>query len=153
MVTARNGDTLLIYRSGVTTVEEYPDLPLIFACVVARYHGKALIVFNPWRQEWELPSGLIEPGEAPLAAALRELYEESGQSVSTLTYAGLALIRLHSGRLELGAMYRCELDQLQPFQLNDESSKMLLWGAQTEVAEEINALTLKLIELVSQQLD
>ncbi len=31
---------------------------------------------------WELPAGLIEPGEAPRAAAARELYEEIGAKVT-----------------------------------------------------------------------
>ena len=33
------------------------------------------------RALWELPAGLIEPGEAPLAAAARELHEELGFEV------------------------------------------------------------------------
>ena len=150
IVTAPNGDTLLLYRARATTLDEHPDLPLTFACIVARQRGKTLIVFDSWRQEWELPAGLIEAGETPRAAVIRELYEESGQAVTDLTYAGLALIGKRDGQLELGAMYTGELDQLQPFATNDETSAMLLWDAQTAVDGVINVITLKLIELLGE---
>jgi len=37
----------------------------------------------------ELPSGLVDPGEAPEAAALRELEEETGYSADNLLLAGV----------------------------------------------------------------
>ena len=33
---------------------------------------------SPARGTWSLPGGRVEPGEAPAAAALRELFEETG---------------------------------------------------------------------------
>lgn len=38
--------------------------------------GKRDAAEPPW--QWQLPQGGIDPGEAPEAAALRELYEETG---------------------------------------------------------------------------
>jgi 8-oxo-dGTP diphosphatase len=46
--------------------------PLTHALVVARRDGnKNLLVFNRYRQYWELAGGLIDAGEV-IAAALRE---------------------------------------------------------------------------------
>ena len=142
-----NGDHLLIFRPGVTALEEYPDLPLVFACVVAHRQGKVLFVYNRWRKEWELPSGLIEPGETPHAAAIRELKEESGQSAA-LTDVGVILLRLPDGRLEFGTIHTGELDELQPFTTNEETDAILLWDLQSAVEGRVNDIARKLAELV-----
>lgn len=34
-----------------------PDIPLPLALVVAKSKAETLLVFNRWRQEWELPAG------------------------------------------------------------------------------------------------
>lgn len=51
------------------------------------------------RYTWELPSGLVDPGEAPDTACRRELLEEAGLRADRLTYLGG--LRPDSGRLEL----------------------------------------------------
>ena len=53
-------------------------VPLTHALVVARHAGKNLLVFNRYRQYWELAGGLIDAGETPRDCAARELQEESG---------------------------------------------------------------------------
>ncbi|MFA5975288.1 MAG: NUDIX domain-containing protein [Elusimicrobiota bacterium] len=45
--------------------------------VVVNQKGQVLIV-NQRGRSWSLPKGHIEPGEEPLVAARREIYEESG---------------------------------------------------------------------------
>ena len=49
-----------------------------FAVTFARYEGKWLICKQKGRSSWETSGGHIEPGESPLEAAKRELYEETG---------------------------------------------------------------------------
>ena len=51
---------------------------------VARRHGEAgpEHVRSPYR--WQMPQGGIDPGEEPLAAALREMYEETNVRSVTL---------------------------------------------------------------------
>jgi len=50
----------------------------IYADVIAFHDGKWLLSKHKDRTTWETQGGHIEPGETPLDAAKRELYEESG---------------------------------------------------------------------------
>lgn len=49
-----------------------------YVVVCSRYEGKWLLSRHKARDTWETQGGHIEPGETPLEAARRELYEESG---------------------------------------------------------------------------
>ena len=47
---------------------------------------------------WSIPKGLVEPGEDPLATALREFEEEIGMSAPAIDYAPLTAFRTSSGK-------------------------------------------------------
>lgn len=49
-----------------------------YVVVLSEYKGKILLSRHKKRTTWETQGGHIELGEAPLEAAKRELYEESG---------------------------------------------------------------------------
>lgn len=49
-----------------------------FVVVISRMNGKYLFSCHKDRTTWETQGGHIEPGETPLEAAKRELWEESG---------------------------------------------------------------------------
>lgn len=49
-----------------------------YVVVLSEYQGKILLSRHRARSTWETQGGHIEPGEEPLQAAQRELYEESG---------------------------------------------------------------------------
>jgi 8-oxo-dGTP diphosphatase len=51
----------------------------------ARYGGKWLFSRHKERETWETQGGHVEPGETPLEAAKRELYEESGATQFDIT--------------------------------------------------------------------
>jgi 8-oxo-dGTP pyrophosphatase MutT (NUDIX family) len=91
---------------------------------------------------------LIEPDETPYAAAIRELKEETGQIASSLTFAGMCLLRLARGGLELGTIYTAELDSLQPFEINEEVSQIMFWDLAQPVAEYVNEISQELCRLV-----
>jgi len=55
--------------------------PKVAAGVLAEQAGKVLLVkrlYDPHMGEWALPAGFVEIDEGPIAAALRELTEETG---------------------------------------------------------------------------
>ena len=56
----------------------------MFVVVCSRYRGQWLLSRHRKRDTWETQGGHIEPGETPLRAAARELYEESGVSDASL---------------------------------------------------------------------
>lgn len=64
------------------------DLPV--AGIVLVHHGCVLLLRRAKGDEsfpgfWDLPGGVIEPGESPLQGAQRELLEETGISTLPLT--------------------------------------------------------------------
>ena len=106
-----------------------PSVPLTASLVVLWCGDECLMVFNRYRQAWELPGGMLDPGESAREAAIRELAEESGQRADSLDLAGVAKIRVApDDRLEYLAIYRGELDSPQPFTPNDEMSAATWWN-------------------------
>ena len=63
-----------------------PDTFPVFKYVVvfSRMNGQWLFSRHKQRQTWETQGGHIEPGETPIDAARRELYEESGAKQFTI---------------------------------------------------------------------
>ena len=106
-----------------------PSVPLTASLVVLWCGDECLMVFNRYRQAWELPGGMLDPGESAREAAIRELAEESGQRADSLDLAGVAKIRVApDNRLEYLAIYRGRLDSPQPFTPNDEMSAATWWN-------------------------
>ena len=68
--------------------------------------GTEVLVIKPggpfWRNKdsgaWMIPKGMVEPGEAPVEAALREFEEETGTKLTTVPFT-LATVRQSGGKL------------------------------------------------------
>lgn len=66
---------------GVTDAEFYQRAPRkrIAAGVVARdEQGRILLVKPTYKEPWEIPGGVVDAGESPLATCQREIEEELG---------------------------------------------------------------------------
>ena len=59
-------------------IDQVEDSLIKYAVIVARHQDKWIFSRHKDRTTWEIPGGHVEPGESPLEAARRELYEETG---------------------------------------------------------------------------
>jgi 8-oxo-dGTP diphosphatase len=83
------------------------------------YHGQ--LVFARQRERGiELPGGKVEKGETPLAAAVRETYEEIGASLSEIRLIGQYIVDLPNGRM-VKAIYTALVDQLHPIPFDTDT--------------------------------
>jgi 8-oxo-dGTP diphosphatase len=129
--------------------------PLTHARVIARHHGKVLLVFERARRRWELAGGALNPGETARHGAARELREESSndcrpEELRFVTAFELALAPTHAVRephTEYGALYEVEIEHIAAFLPTDEISATLWWQG-SELSHELDAIDRKLIELV-----
>lgn len=66
------------------------DKITLAGCVILNDEGEILLMHRnaPKRTQWELPGGKIEAGEEPEQAALREITEELGVTVSIVKKLG-----------------------------------------------------------------
>lgn len=68
---------------------------IMSACLAIRHNGTVLMVKASYKDYWSLPGGVIDENESPLAAAIRETYEETGVTINPddctplgITYVG-----------------------------------------------------------------
>jgi len=105
-----------------------PPAPLPVSLVVLRCGASLLLVFDNRRGEWELPGGMIDPGETPREAAVRELLEESGQEADDLSFAGYARFRLGpERRVEYAAIFAGRVTRPRDGFVPDEEIGACLW--------------------------
>ncbi|MBH0174225.1 NUDIX domain-containing protein [Fictibacillus sp. 23RED33] len=105
--------------------------------------------FNSLRRQWELPAGKRETGETPKECAIRELYEETGQTVKELSLLGLVNSKhVGNGSFKRNPVYFSEVVQLQPFVENDETTMIMLWDMEEQIGR-VDAVDLKIVECMA----
>ena len=84
--------------------------PYKYVVICANYRGQWLMSRHRARDTWETQGGHIEPGETPLQAAVRELYEESGvtdaEVIPLCDYCGFTDTRSANGVVFLAVVNR-----------------------------------------------
>ena len=100
-----------------------------FACVVCQTPEKKLILVRqyryPWQvASWELPSGIIDPGESPETAAIREVREETGYNVDDIEF----ILRFHPFGISSGwgHVFFAHLESELPGNLNLDDNEFLI---------------------------
>ncbi|MBD7969207.1 NUDIX domain-containing protein [Paenibacillus gallinarum] len=119
--------------------------PITHALVVARNRDGFLLLFNHWKQNWELPGGVREAGESLRACALREMLEETNQIPRRIDFRGLMKFKLKNGKTEYGGLFSADIDNERPFLDNEEAEKMIYWDLHTDIGyiDEIDKELLK----------
>ncbi|MEU0244025.1 NUDIX domain-containing protein [Streptomyces sp. NPDC006235] len=128
----------------VRRAEERPpgDAPLPLALVALCRGDRVLMVFDRFRQGWELPGGLIEPGESPRQGAVRELLEEAGQMpAEPLRFVGYPRFALAPDqRVEYGALFSGCCAEVAAFEPNEEIETIRWWDLREALPGRVHAL-------------
>jgi 8-oxo-dGTP pyrophosphatase MutT (NUDIX family) len=97
---------------------------LAFAVMIARSSEGVVLVFNKFRRVWELPGGLIDPGEGPRDSAIRELREEAGCEARNVEWLGVT--EVIDDRVCFGGVFACDVDVTE-FVENEEIGALAYW--------------------------
>ncbi|MGH3931020.1 MAG: NUDIX hydrolase, partial [Pseudonocardiaceae bacterium] len=116
-------------------------LPRPASLIAVRFGDSVLMMFDGWRQQWELPGGRREPGETARQTAVRELAEETGIGAVDLDFVAIAECDLRRpSRREYTAIYRTDLQVRPQLVVNDEALAFLWWNPQSSTPEQMNLI-------------
>lgn len=133
IITKNNGFEFLDFLI-VKETEIYNYHRLAGSYAVIKCDDKYLLCYNTLRKQWELPAGQREKNETPKDCAIRELYEETGQSISDLEFKGLLKVKnIISNEIKYNPVYFNTVEKLQPFQKNNETSEIQLWDLEEQI--------------------
>ena len=99
-----------------------------YVVVMSFMDGKIMLSRHKARTTWETQGGHIEPGETPLEAAKRELWEESG----AVEYTIEPLFDYWAGDDDdwaTGVVFRAQIEKLEPISEDSEMAEVRLFEA------------------------
>lgn len=99
--------------------------PCRFAVLLARTPDGVVLVHSRFRQVWELPGGLIDPGETARDAAAREFAEETGGVAGPLEWLGM--VEVTDGSTHFGGVFRCTAEFVPERFENPETVALGRW--------------------------
>lgn len=131
----KNGDIfvelIIINEDQVDQVEL--EFPITHSLVVAKSQDGFLLMFNSWRQQWEVTGGILEPGETLRECALREMLEETNQIPSRIEFKGLMKFILKNGKTEYGGLFSADIEIERPFIENNEANRIIFWNGTNDI--------------------
>ena len=101
------------------------------AVCVLEHEGAVLFLWQPHREGWSLPGGLMEKGEEPADAVRREVAEEIGLDIDPGDPVTVRVDAQHQG---IDVVFRVELDRRPELELATEARKAR-WFTPEELAE------------------
>jgi 8-oxo-dGTP pyrophosphatase MutT (NUDIX family) len=120
---------------GVARLFITDEIPPVERCSTAFgfvFVGEKILLTRLRDRDWDIPGGVIDPGETPETTAIREVWEETYAKVKIIEPIGIQEIELLGPKPEgyrwpypisVQVYYLCELVKLYSFEPNHESSE------------------------------
>ena len=148
----RGNELLALIKGEEEQLINNPEYrPLTSSFVIIKSSKGFMLLKNRYRNEWELPGGMIDADETPRDCAIRECFEESGNTVTDLRFVGMLKFflkpshHLPEERIEYTALYCAYLDNIGAFVPNEEMAELYWYNGKDEIGD-ASAIDIKLLD-------
>ncbi|MCA7997254.1 NUDIX hydrolase [Burkholderia metallica] len=132
-------------RPAPNIAPEASAVPVKERATVVCYRGERVLLVARAASRWALPGGTIKRGEAPLEAAHRELFEETGITGQSLVYS-----MQFTGLAKIHHVFFAEVGPDQTPQANNEIDKCKWFPVDSVDGLRASIPTKRIVELVYQ---
>jgi 8-oxo-dGTP pyrophosphatase MutT (NUDIX family) len=110
--------------------DEIPSREICSTAFGFVFEGDRVLLTRLHDRDWDIPGGVIDPGETPEEAAVREVWEETCARVTILEPIGIQELEVFGPKptryrwpypISVQVYYLCRLIELCPFDPNRES--------------------------------